>query len=85
MLAVATLSHGEKSLPTPRTLPGLTHHVNILELNGDSYRLGQAAPEISKPRPDRPSQDGPCGPMRHGTRQLCGTARAMTCGTPPLV
>ena len=30
---------------TGALLDRITHHVNILEMNGDSYRLAQAAPE----------------------------------------
>jgi hypothetical protein len=32
----------------------------------------KAAPDRPKSQPDHPLQGWPCGPMRHGTRQLSG-------------
>jgi hypothetical protein len=47
----------------------LTHHVHILEMNGDSYRLKQSkralgtpSPKLSRPispKPDRNTQEAP--------------------------
>jgi DNA replication protein DnaC len=40
-VAVAGSPFGTERL-TGALLDRLTHHVNILEMNGDSYRLGQS-------------------------------------------
>ena len=37
---------------TGAILERLTHHVHILEMNGDSYRLGQSRARKPKPTPD---------------------------------
>ena len=55
---------------TGALLDRLTHHVHILEMNGNSFRLGQSraakdAP-INRPQP----RIGPRGPTRPGSRQL---------------
>ncbi|KFE33439.1 potative transposase [Thioclava atlantica] len=54
---------------TGALLDRLTHHVHILEMNGDSYRLPKAAPETA-PTPDHIVQVWPAGPKRPGSRQL---------------
>ena len=71
-MAVTGSPFGTERL-TGALLDRLTHHVNILEMSGESYRLAHtAAPEKPTPTPDHPVQIWPGGPKRHGTRQLCG-------------
>jgi hypothetical protein len=57
---------------TGAPLGRLTHHVNILEMNGDSYRLSQSRPERPGAQHHHHRPDRPFGPMRLGPRQLCG-------------
>jgi DNA replication protein DnaC len=57
---------------TGALLDRLTHHVNILEVNGDGYRLGQSRSKRPQPAPDHATTLWPCGQKRHGPRKLCG-------------
>lgn len=56
---------------TGALLGRLTHHVHILEMNGESYRLKHSRnkQKQSKPNPDQ-NNVGPWANMRFGTRQL---------------
>ena len=58
---------------TGALLDRLTHHVNILEMNGESYRLAQsrARKSTNTARSGRPGT-GPDGPKRPVSRQLFG-------------
>jgi DNA replication protein DnaC len=42
---------------TGALLDRLTHHVHILEMNGESYRLNQSKRRLRRPRPDTPPDD----------------------------
>jgi hypothetical protein len=53
-------------------LDRLTHHVSILEMNGESYRLGQSREAIQKQQ----SRIAPDEAMRPGNRLLCEEPRA---------
>ena len=57
---------------TGALLDRLTHHVSILEMNGDSYRLGQSRCPQAGSRQKPNQKIGPDGPKRPGTRQLHG-------------
>jgi hypothetical protein len=58
---------------TGALLDRLTHHVSILEMNGDSYRLGQSrARKTQAASRSSTVKIGPDGPERPGTRQLYG-------------
>ena len=37
---------------TGALLDRLTHHVHILEMNGESYRLAQSKRRVRRPKPD---------------------------------
>ena len=53
-------------------LDRLTHHVIILEMNGDSYGSPRVARKQPQPTPDARQPGWPFGPTRLGTRQLLG-------------
>ncbi len=42
---------------TGALLDRLTHHVHILEMNGESYRLNQSKRRVRRPKPDTPPDD----------------------------
>ena len=42
---------------TGALLDRLTHHVHILEMNGESYRLNQSKRRLRRPKPDTPPHD----------------------------
>ena len=42
---------------TGALLDRLTHHVHILEMNGESYRLNQSKRRLRRPKPDAPPDD----------------------------
>ncbi len=42
---------------TGALLDRLTHHVHILEMNGESYRLNQSKRRARRPKPDTPPDD----------------------------
>jgi DNA replication protein DnaC len=42
---------------TGALLDRLTHHVHILEMNGESYRLNQSKRRLRRPKPDTPPDD----------------------------
>jgi DNA replication protein DnaC len=42
---------------TGALLDRLTHHVHILEMNGESYRLNQSKRRVHRPKPDTPPDD----------------------------
>jgi IstB-like ATP binding protein len=42
---------------TGALLDRLTHHVHILEMNGESYRLAQSKRRVRRPKPDTPPGD----------------------------
>jgi hypothetical protein len=44
---------------TGALLNQLTHHVQILEMNGDSYRLAHSERQSRRARPEPPPEDAP--------------------------
>ena len=42
---------------TGALLDRLTHHVHILEMNGESYRLAQSKRRVRRPKPEPPPSD----------------------------
>ena len=42
---------------TGALLDRLTHHVHILEMNGESYRLAHSKRRVRRPKPDTPPDD----------------------------
>ena len=61
---------------TGALLDRLTHHVNILEMNGDSYRLGQSRARKAKPPPDPANPDlALTGQSGQSTASYLGSAR----------
>ena len=65
---------------TGALLDWLTHHVHILEMNGDSYRLARAAPEKPTPTP----RCGPVGQSAMARASYVASARAMALSPAPL-
>lgn len=57
---------------TGALLDRLTHHVTILEMNGDSYRLGQSRARKAEATTWSPVAGLALRAKRHGTRQLFG-------------
>ena len=49
-LSGTVMRYGEVS-PSHRERFGLTHHVHILEMNGESYRLNQSQKRRKSPKP----------------------------------
>ena len=62
---------------TGALLDRLTYHVNILEMNGESYRLSQSRHLIT---PCRTGPQGQCAMVHAG---YLGSARAIALGVPP--
>ena len=70
---------------TGALLDRLTHHVNILEMNGDSYRLGQSrARKAEVANLITRHRIGPAGQCAMARASYLGSARAMALGAPPL-
>ena len=71
---------------TGALLDRLTHHVSILEMNGDSYRLGQSRARKAKVEAlTQPERLTLTGQSALDTRQLCGERACQGAHTTPTV
>ena len=71
---------------TGALLDRITHHVHILEMNGESYRLKQSPVTTPANRPNNPPLDpvGPQAPPTRGPPPAAPRARRPARGVPPM-